>query len=213
MIIFCDFDGTAAETDVGDNFFQTFGDTETCHHFVQKWLRNEINSQECFIQEAATVKVTPKQLDSFCDQQNLRAGFIQFVERCKKNHWSLIMLSDGLDYYIKRILARHSIDVPIYSNHLKFINPDRIKVEFPFIEHTCGRCANCKGHHIKELHDNQTLSIYIGDGYSDRCGAKAVDVIFARRDLKKWCEEKNINFHHFDNFYTIAEKLKEYQIA
>jgi hypothetical protein len=55
-----------------------------------------------------------------------------------------MVLSDGLDYYIQRVLLRHGLDLPVLANHLEFAPPDRIAVSFPYFEHSCGKCGNCK---------------------------------------------------------------------
>jgi 2,3-diketo-5-methylthio-1-phosphopentane phosphatase len=205
MLIFCDFDGTLAQNDVGDLLFKNFANWPECEKLVQQWLRGEISSRECLQREAATARLTREQLDAFCDEQAITPGFHEFAEFCRRKNWPLIVLSDGLDYYIQRVLSRHGIDLPIFANHLEFVPPNHITISFPYFEHSCGKCGNCKGYHLRRLAKPDERMVYIGDGYSDRCGAREADLIFAKRDLAKWCMENQITYWHFDDFTQLLK--------
>lgn len=217
MLIFSDFDGTIAQNDVGDMLFKTFGNWPVCEKLVQLWLRGEISSRECMEREAVTTRLTREQLDAFCDAQTLAPGFIEFAEFCRQRNWPLIVLSDGLDYYIQRVLLRYGLDLPVLANHLEFVPPDRIALSFPYFESrrlfrkkmNCrdGQCGNCKGYHVRRLAKSGERIVYIGDGYSDRCGAREADLVFAKRDLAKWCKENQIAYWNFDDFTQLLKLL------
>jgi 2,3-diketo-5-methylthio-1-phosphopentane phosphatase len=208
MIIFSDFDGTIAQNDVGDLLFQTFGNWAECERAIQAWLRGEISYRECLEREASTARVIRAQLETFCDAQPLVTGFIEFASFCRQNRWPLIVLSDGLDFYIHRILQRHQLDLPVFSNHLEFAPPDRLVVSFPHFEHSCGRCGNCKSYHVRRLATFGEKIIYVGDGHSDRCGAREAHVIFAKGNLAKWCEENRKPFWEFENFNQVLDRMQ-----
>ncbi len=209
MIIFSDFDGTIAQNDVGNLLARTFGDAASCAEAVAAWKRDEISSWQCIERESATIRVTQFQLDAFCDRQMLSNGFAEFAALCRRRGWPLIVLSDGWDYYIKRILARHALTLPVYSNHLRFAPPDRLFVEFPHREHSCGRCANCKGYHVRRMRHNHEQIVYIGDGFSDRCGAQEADWVFAKGELANWLNERQVAHYRFEDFAQIAAVLAE----
>jgi len=207
MIIFVDFDGTIAQRDVGDSFFQTFGEARVCAQAVEDWRQNKISSKECLQCEAATVRVTPERLAIFCDAQPIAAGFTAFLRHCRQRSWPVYVLSDGLDYYIQRILQRHQITLPVYSNRLRFAPPDRVTVDFPFFEQSCGACGNCKGYQVRRLAQAGEPRIYIGDGLSDRCGAQEAEMIFAKDDLARWCVAHGKPYYPFHDFYDILDRL------
>ena len=213
MVIFSDFDGTIVQNDVGDLLFQTFGDVPMCAQAVRAWLDDEISSRACWQRQAETARVTQQQLDEFCDTQAIARGFVEFASYCRRKDWRLYVLSDGLDYYIRRIFSRYDLDLPVFSNTLKFLPPqngaipDRIAVEFPFFEHSCGRCGNCKSYHVRRLAEPNRKSVYIGDGFSDRCGAQAADVICAKGDLAEWCIANRKPYFPFEDFEAIAYLL------
>lgn len=210
MRIFCDFDGTLAQNDVGDAFVKSFGDWPECKKAVQRWIRGEISSRGYYEVAAATIRVQRDQLHEFCDAQPLAPGFLEFAEFCRQQDWPLMVLSDGLDYYIQRVLARHGLKLPVLANRLELAPPDRVVISFPYFAHSCGQCANCKGYHVRQLmQSNHERAIYIGDGFSDRCGAQEADIVFAKGDLGQWCEKNNLAFLPFEHFESVLQRLQE----
>jgi 2-hydroxy-3-keto-5-methylthiopentenyl-1-phosphate phosphatase len=49
--------------------------------------------------------------------------------------------------------------------------------------------------------------VYVGDGYSDRCAAELADLVFARRGLARYLDERGLAYEPFDDFHQIAERL------
>jgi len=46
--------------------------------------------------------------------------------------------------------------------------------------------------------------VFIGDGLSDRCGARAADVVYAKGDLTAWCARAGIAALPYATFADIA---------
>ena len=208
MLLFLDFDTTIAQNDVGDAFFRTFGDWPACEAAIKRWERNEISSREVLEIAALNTRVTREQFEEFCAAQSLANGFIEFVAFCKERHWPIHILSDGLDAYIESILRRHDLKLPVYSNRLEWIAPERVRVSFPFWEESCGRCANCKRQHVQRLAREGVRRVYIGDGFSDRCGAREAEIVFAKDHLARWCEEEGRRFSRFEDFTDVLAKMR-----
>jgi 2-hydroxy-3-keto-5-methylthiopentenyl-1-phosphate phosphatase len=51
--------------------------------------------------------------------------------------------------------------------------------------------------------------VYVGDGYSDRCGALAADRIFARRGLAAYLDEQGVAYERFEDLNDIVDALEE----
>ncbi len=212
MYIICDFDGTTAVNDVGNLLFRTFAD-KRCYEIVDRWKAGEINSKECLLAECEISTASKEQLLAFSDTQKLDADFAAFVEYCKKLNIPVSIASDGLDFYINRIVAKHGLinEVPVFANSLKFTGNETFTAEFPFWGHSCGECGNCKGYHVRKAQESGfSPVVYIGDGLSDRCGAKAADIVFAKRDrdLIRYCQKYEIDFHEYENFSDILSFFK-----
>jgi 2,3-diketo-5-methylthio-1-phosphopentane phosphatase len=209
--IFCDFDGTIAIEDIGNLFYREFGNPSICDEFVSRWRNGEISSIECLSGECHTIQnLKIEKAFEFIDKQKIDESFIDFVSFCKQNNLELIVLSDGLDLYIKRIFERYNLDIKFYSNSIRINEDGTAEMIFPYSDNVCLKCANCKRNHIINNSSDDDITIYIGDGHSDRCPIEYVDYIFAKKDLLKHCELNRISYFPFEDFNTvkaIVEKL------
>jgi 2-hydroxy-3-keto-5-methylthiopentenyl-1-phosphate phosphatase len=74
-------------------------------------------------------------------------------------------------------------------------------------EAVCEQCGQpCKRGTARTL-ANGTELVYVGDGYSDRCAADEADLVFARRGLADYLEERGVPYERFDDFFTVAERV------
>jgi len=209
--IFCDFDGTVAINDVGNELFDAFA-TEEWKTAVEEWKEGKISSKECLERECAATSISREDLKAFCDRNPIDPTFRDFANYCRAQNYPIEILSDGMDAYIEEILRRESLDwIPLRSNKMIFIDSTHIKPEFPYWEHTCGMCGNCKGYHLRKARDGESILIYIGDGLSDRCGVKEADIIFAKDELIDYCRENGYNFIVFNNFRDVLITLKSFE--
>lgn len=204
--LFVDFDGTISLRDVGNEFFRRFGNEEESLKAVAEWKAGELSGRELTVREAEFVKVTERDALDYIQHFQIDSRFRDFVDYCKSKSLELTVLSDGLDFYIDRIFESNAIaDVPFFSNHVRF-DSGSIRIDFPF-ESDCTKCGNCKGRQILTRTGIDDIVIYVGNGFSDRCAVKYADVIFAKDELLRYCEENNITFFPFTNFGEVIEKL------
>lgn len=213
--LFIDFDGTLTHTDVGDLLFRTFlpaNMVEDGWHndIIARWKSGELSSEVCLTAECENIRVTPGELDALLDTIPVTAGFVETAEYCRRNDIPLMVLSDGLDYYIEYVLAKFGLsDVAYRANVVTFREDGSLGVSFPYRNRDCGRCGNCKGSHITDGRLNGETVVYMGDGYSDRYAITRADVIFARRDLAAYCSEHEIPYIPFESFHPVLAFLKE----
>src|SRR5258706_7657716 len=166
MKIFVDFDGTVTKQDVGDVMFERFGGTQ-CLAAVAEYRAGSISAVECFRRESAACGIVDADaLDAFLDSREIDQTFVTFVAFCRDRDLDLTIVSDGMDYYIKRILDRHSLgDVKFYSNHLECIPVNgmaqvRFEPSFPYTDEVCDRCACCKRNHILTHSSDDDIVVY-----------------------------------------------------
>jgi len=207
--VFCDFDGTITRRDVGYHLYRHFSGGKN-QELVEQWKAGHLSTRECLRQEAAMVHATEEEIIRFLDRFELDEGFPPFVELCRANNIDLTIVSDGLDFYIKHILDRHRLSrVPVMANIGRMENGG-LYVEFPYHNHTCRRCGNCKGERIREYRDarrSQTRIVFVGDGYSDICAVREADVVFAKKDLEEYCGKNDIAFYQYGNFFDVARQM------
>jgi 2,3-diketo-5-methylthio-1-phosphopentane phosphatase len=210
-IIMADFDGTVASSDVGYNFFRHFSGGKN-NELLPFWKSGEMTTRECLKREAELVRVNREEIFPFLDSFVLDPGFGDFVTICSAHDIPLIIASDGLDFYINYLLEKFGYaHLPAISNRAVF-NDNRIEIEFPYDNRACHSCGSCKAERIEDIkteHGNGSRVVFIGDGYSDACAAHSADVLFAKKDLKQYCQKQSIAFHEFGDFFDVARKLIE----
>jgi len=207
--IFCDFDGTITTKDVGENMFLEFGNADEAYKIFQRWLRKEIDSAQEWRELLNLIKnLQSEKFDKFLQTIEIEYGFKEFVQFCNENNIELIILSDGMDYYIERILENNNFsDLRFYSNKLEFTEEGPI-ASFPYSDEECKDCANCKRNHLINNSSDDDITMYIGDGYSDTCPVQYADYIFAKKTLLKFCERERISYYPFRNFKDIIARIK-----
>ena len=120
-----------------------------------------------------------------------------------------MILSDGLDAYIKRVLSNAGLNlVPFFANHTEFVG-QKLTVSFPYTDAECNLCGNCKRNHMLNTSADEDIIVYVGDGYSDRCPVRYADLVFAKRQLIKYCQEQNITYFEFNNFNDVQVRMEE----
>lgn len=204
--IYCDFDGTITKQDSVNTFFEMYASPKWIES-EQLWIEGKITSQENAIKQVGLLKnVSQKQLDDYINNIEIDDYFLEFVSFVKSKNLKLTILSDGFDLFIEKTLERFNIkDIPFYANHLIYEN-NCFKIEFPYHNKKCDIGAGmCKCEKVKE-----NKFIYIGDGTSDLCIARKASILFASKNLHKFCEEKLIKHSHFKSFRSIIDTLENY---
>jgi 2,3-diketo-5-methylthio-1-phosphopentane phosphatase len=208
-IIVADFDGTVAKRDVGYNFFRHFSGGKN-NELLPFWKSGEMTTRECLRREAALVTVINEEIYPFLDQFELDPGFGHVVALCQEQKIPLSIASDGLDFYIMYLLKRFSFEhIPAVSNKAVF-NGNSLKIEFPYDNRECDCCGSCKAERIEDLrqaHGHDCQVVFIGDGFSDTCAVRAADIVFAKKDLKTYCNDNQLEYHDYENFFDVAKKL------
>jgi 2,3-diketo-5-methylthio-1-phosphopentane phosphatase len=210
--VFIDFDGTVTHCDVGNVFFRTFGG-EQCTALVSAYRDGKMSAHQCFREEVAAMGcLDTRRGETFLHSIDLREGARELFATCREHGMEYCILSDGLDYYIRTILARHGIaGVPIYANALILSRNGsegcRPTIEFPFTNAECDRCACCKRNLLLRHAGDDDVIVYVGDGYSDRCPVQYADVVFARGELQAWCQEQNISYRPYETLHDVRRFL------
>ncbi len=211
--IFIDFDGTITRQDVGDAMFAAFGG-EASTAAIDRYRAGEISAVECFRREChACGEVDQDQLDRFLDRQEIDPSFSELLAFAGEQGFACCVLSDGMDYYIDRILRRHGLHVPFFSNHLDRdpvpgSGRIRFRPSFPFSDEVCDRCACCKRNHMLTLSADDDVIVYVGEGYSDRCPARHADVVFAKDELALYCRQEGIPWYEYRTFADVVGRLR-----
>ncbi len=218
-LVICDFDGTISQQDVG-LFVMEALDLQEAWDIEMRWRRGEISSMECLSEQWSLVQLPTCELLTLLDSVPLDPDFPSFVELCRERGASLVVVSDGLDLYVDRLLRQMGLEpgagqqvlerqgncLPRFTNHAQ-ITAEGVKISFPHRSDLCARCGNCKTAHLFALRRHSRRTIYIGDAHSDQCPARYADIVFAKSHLAEFCRQHRLPHIVFDGFSDILEEL------
>ena len=210
QIIVSDFDGTITKKDSLYNFFDKYA-SKSWLDVEESWKEGKISSKECLIKEFELVEGLSEELIiDYIKDIELDEGFKDFIDFCYDFGMDFLVVSDGVDYFINKILQKNGIKyVKLITNHARFIN-GRFMLSFPNDFSDCKNDAGtCKCKVISDLRKNYNKIYYIGDGTSDLCVADKADILFAKDGLAEHCEEKKIKYTPYNSFKDIVSYLQQ----
>jgi 2,3-diketo-5-methylthio-1-phosphopentane phosphatase len=207
--VYIDFDGTITTRDVGNALFITFGG-EVCDELVRSYRAGHLSARQCFLGEAAAVGALDQKLfENFVAEQPIDPSFPEFVDYCTTRRFEAVVLSDGLDLYIRPILERHGLQgLQWFANHATTEgNGGVLRLEFPHGNAECDRCACCKRNIMLTGSSENDVIVYVGEGFSDQCPAGYADVVFAKDALQTYCQKHNISYLPYRTFGDVRRKM------
>lgn len=208
--IICDFDGTIALEDVTDTLLERFALPEW-RSIEDDWKAGRIGSRECMLRQVALLRARPDEVDRCLDQVAIDPGFPRFVTTAARLGCELLVVSDGLDYAIRRVLGRHGLDhLPILANRLELLGADRWRLGFPHASDGCAKgSGTCKCNIATGNGGEGRLRVLIGDGASDFCATTSVHMVFAKDRLLEHCRANALPHVGFTGFAEVGRLLAD----
>lgn len=209
--IFIDFDGTITTKDVGEEFFLKFGDPQEADKIIKRWLDFKISSTQMWKELCDTIQnFDMREYEKFLETIELDEAFHEFVKLCAEYDLDYMIVSDGFDFYIDRILERENLGhIKRSTNKLALDENGKLIPSFPHSDEECPRCANCKRNQVIINSSDEDYTLYIGDGWSDTCPVQHCDYILAKGSLLKFCEKNRISYFPYNNFHNVIRRLNE----
>ncbi len=208
--VICDFDGTISRRDIGHHFFKSFIPcSDEREKLLDRWKLGLISSRECLEKEIEWMEADIKDLDKFIQGEEIDPYFKDFVDFCNRRKYDFLILSDGLDYYIDKILMDSGLGyLDFQANHLVRNNGNITGVEFPgYNIMDCTMCGNCKRYYVEEARKQGFFTVYVGNGYSDMCPSRFTHLLLAKDDLLNLCSEEERDCIPFHNFRDVEREL------
>ncbi len=202
----CDFDGTVAPFDIGAGLVRRFGrgPTDELERALERWRAGDIGHRELTEVECRRLAVTESEALAYARGFRVDPAFPSFARGALSRGHAVEVVSEGFEFYVSDLLDRAGVgDVPFTSNRLRFESGARAVPEFPHAG-GCGGCGNCKGARVRDHQRRGFTVVMVGDGLSDRCGARAADHVLARGALLDWCRDQGIAAEAFDHFGDVA---------
>ena len=212
LVVVTDFDGTLMEQDVGATLMKELGveDRPDVRGKLERFLNKEIGSREWIHTSYGLLGDRQKEVDAIADRMNLRDGAEEFLAYCKNKSIPVTILSDGMKYYIDRIMAANHVTVDsVISNPIQYGEDGAYTLETQNTNPACSWCGCCKSGVVRKLKEEGNRVIYIGDGSSDIYGSSYADWIFARSSLARYLTREEISFYPFATFHDILKVVRE----
>lgn len=216
LAIFTDFDETITRVNVTDTVLEKFADP-SWHAIQDAWLAGKLSAREVLQRQMPLITVEPEELNTFIDSIEVDPFFAEFAHFCRQEGHDLYVLSDGFDYWIRRILNRvvsetgGSWPFPVFACGLTLQSP-RVEISFPYFPDGCSHgCATCKPALFFQLSRKAENAVVIGDGSSDFLLSRGADLVLAKGSLRRFCRSEHIPYESFDHFGDILEKVRRFK--
>lgn len=209
--IFSDFDGTITLFDtwieMGERFIKEKGKWA---EVIKSFEEQKIGARECFLAECGLIEdFDLEEFNRIIDSQRLDPQFESFYEFCTQNNIPFVILSEGMDYYISRILNNYGLKIPFYSNTLIINEENKPGLKFPYADSDCIKCGTSKRNLLMNQTADDEISVFIGDGFSDACVVNYADIVFAKKSLASYCWKNNITYQDYQTFGDIKKKIEK----
>jgi 2-hydroxy-3-keto-5-methylthiopentenyl-1-phosphate phosphatase len=192
-----DWDGTVTEVDGLHLVLERFGDL-TVFDRSEAALGRTLGLRDVIALEFETVHAQLVDVVAWVRENvTVRAGFGELARLRRP-----LVVSSGFHELISPVLEREGIELDVIANRL---DPQPAGWRTIFREQPlCDVCGeHCKRADLAELDP----FVYVGDGYSDRCVAKAAARVFARDGLAGYLAREGVPFEPFEDFYDVERVL------
>jgi 2-hydroxy-3-keto-5-methylthiopentenyl-1-phosphate phosphatase len=208
-LVQCDFDGTITEEDVSFAMLDVFadGDWRAVHKLYQE-ARISVGrfNEDAFAMVKADKKSLLKAIEG---KTKIRPGFPEFVACCRRKDFRLVIVSNGLDFYIEEIIKGLGLDgIEIHAARTHFL-PGQVKVQY------VGPEGKALDDAFKEAYVDFFLGqgyriVYIGDGASDFLPARKCHYVFASTagTLLTRCRQAKLDCIPFSDFNEVVSVLE-----
>ena len=208
-VIQLDFDGTVTTEDVGFLLLDKFVDGEW-RKYLDAYNTDRMSLGAFSKKVFGMIKVDKKTLTDFVlnsDRVKVRLGFREFLDYCKNSGIEVVIVSNGLTFYIVTVLEKSNIDgldihaaENVFSSDgmkVRYLSPDGKELDAGFKEaYTDFLCQ--KGYRV----------IYIGDGNSDIYSSRKAKYLLATSKLLQRCREENHKCYPFNDFSDVIKALE-----
>ena len=206
-IVQCDFDGTVTEKDVSFLLLDAFADPNW-REWEQKYDAGLITvgrfNQEIFSGVQAS---RCEMLNYMKSRVTIRPGFEEWVAYCGSIGARLVIVSNGLRFYIDDIMTDLGLsDIEVHAAETEF-SPYGLRVQY------VGPDGNVVDNGFKESFSDSFLTdacrlTYIGDSASDLRPAKRCHQVFATGRLLELCRRDKVPHTPFSDFNDIITAMK-----
>lgn len=203
-MVFCDFDGTITVNETLRKVLHAFV-PEAAERVLPQLDAGTLSLRDGVIELIAALRCDQRDaIIAFTQAEPLRAGFAQWVEYLARRRIPLVIVSSGLDFYIRarlqpwqpRIHAIHALDVDCSGTHMQLR-----------LDHDHPREAMPKEWVLRRYQARTRIAV--GDSLSDFEMVKAADRVFARDRLLQHLQRQQRAVTPFEDFFDIIRAMDD----
>jgi 2-hydroxy-3-keto-5-methylthiopentenyl-1-phosphate phosphatase len=208
--VIVDFDGTVCLHDVGVDLLDRFGIDASRNRELagidDAFDAGRIGLRDVLDAEAATLRADDDELVAFALAHcPLDPTFAPFVAWAESHDVPVTVVSDGFGLHVRPLLEAAGLDhLPVVTNTW-----NRGTLAFGAAHPVCVGCGTCKKQAVERAREAYGTVAFVGDGVSDRFGARYADVTFAKDDLAEHCRRESIPFLDYRNFEDVRSGLMQ----
>ena len=190
-LVQCDFDGTVTEEDTSFFLLDAFAQGDW-RRLLREYKEHKISVGEFNTKAFAMVKADkPTLLGTLKGKIKVRDGFHELVNYCRRRGFRLVIVSNGLDFYIEATLKDLGLEnIEVHAAQASF-HPEGMEVQY------MGPDGKRLEDGFKEAYTKSFLKlgctvIYMGNGDSDVAPAKYAHHVFARGSFWRTAERTTL---------------------
>lgn len=206
LAVFSDFDGTIAHPDTLNFLAERFAGADFRNEIGRQIVSGQISLRDAIQQEVGVIQGSLDEVLAFLNRHvEVDPSFPVFAGWCYQQQVPLTVLSGGMRQVIESLLRPWDLrSVRVLANEVKIEN-NRWRLEF--LDST--DWGHDKGAAVREAKKAGHLTVFLGDGLSDRGAAVEADIVFAKAGLAQFCREEGISFSEFGTFSEVQRALSE----
>jgi len=210
--VLTDFDDTAAAQNVAEMLLNQFGAPDW-KDVRQRFRDGQINLKEYQEITFRSIRADRATMQSYVkDHASLRPFFRELWRFCQSNGIPMVVVSQGLDFYIEALLERAGISrVPVYAVDTEF-EAGQISYFYNHAYPGEESQGNSKGFVVESFQERGCYVFFAGDGQSDLVAARKADVTYAHRTLARLCDEESIPYQPFEDFRGMLLAVRKYAL-
>jgi len=208
VLVACDFDGTVTRQDTLVEILNRYG-APGWKEIQARVVSGALSIREGLKQEMATVRASQAELETLLRTEvQLDLAFPAFLKRMQAQGIPVVLLSGGFNLCVEAVMRASGLwPVPYLANRIEQVD-DTWQVEFPYPSATCQDCGHCKADPIRTWNTQGYTTLFVGNGVTDRCPAKAATHTFAKDELSCWCKQEGITTLPFETFEDIEKTMQ-----
>ncbi len=204
-----DFDGTITEEDVSFLLLDTFANGDW-RKYLAEYTARKMTVAAFSKKVFSMITTDEKTLTDFVlnsPKARTRRGLWELADYCKRKDVKVVIVSNGLEFYIKAILKKKGITgVEVHAAEsvfspagmrVRYLGPDGQEIDDGF-----------KEAYTDMLFRQGFQVIYIGDGSSDVLPARKANYVCATGDLLESRRLENLPCIPFNDFFDVIKGIE-----